>query len=119
MVFRENLIDDLYKKLSILSLNNSKNFCPYSICGQNICSCLSLLNTKVYMLFRVGQNITKYHCWPLFVNQFYFSDIFLSFLRGLNYANVSLRDMSCKINFGEKVEIQSAPLNHSTQGMQV
>ena len=117
MVFWGNLIYDIHKKLSVSSINNSKKFCQYNICGQNIFSCLSLLNTKIYMFFTVGQKYHKYHCWPLFVNQFYFSDFFLNFSRGLNFANVNFRDMSCKINFEEKVEIQSAPLNHFTQGM--
>ena len=60
------------------------------------------------------KNITVDH---FFSTSFIFQIFFLVFARGLNFANVNFGDMLCKINFGGKVEIQSAPSNHSTQGV--
>ena len=44
-------------------------------------------------------------------------EVLLDFSRGLSFSNVNFRDMSCERIFAEKVEIQSPPLNHSSQGM--
>ena len=124
MILWGNLIGTSYihdvHKILISWITNSKKFCPY-IFFMFYFFIFFHLNTKVYMLFRVRQKDKnhRYHHCPHFVFQFYFRDFFLNFSRRLNFANISFRDMSSEINFAEKVEIQSAPFNHSTQDMQV
>ena len=72
-------------QFSISPINNSKKFCPYNICGQNICSCLSLLNTKVYMLFRVGQKYHKISLLTTFCQAVLFFRFFSSFFTRIKF----------------------------------
>ena len=72
-------------QFSISSINNSKIFCPYNICGQNIFSCRSLLNTKVYMLFRVGQKYHKISLLTTFCQAILFFRFFSSFFTRIKF----------------------------------
>ena len=121
MVFRGNLIAGYTFMTSTKTINFVDNqfrkILPYILFHVLFFNCFHLLNTKIYMLLRVRQKDKNhnYHRCPLFVFQFYFWDTFLNFSRRLNL-NINFRDM-CEMNFVKKVEIQSAPLNNSTQGM--
>ena len=72
-------------QFSISSINNSNKFCPYNICGHNIFSCLSLLNTKVYMLFRVGQKYYKISLLTTFCQAVLFFRFFSSFFTRIKF----------------------------------
>ena len=72
-------------QFSISSINNSKIFCPYNICGQNIFSCRSVLNTKVYMLFRVGQKYHKISLLTTFCQAVLFFRFFSSFFTRIKF----------------------------------
>ena len=72
-------------QFSISSINNSKKFCPYNICEQNIFSCLSLLNTKVYMSFRVRQKYRKISLLTTFCQAVLFFRFFSSFFTRIKF----------------------------------
>ena len=72
-------------QFSISLINNSKKFCPYNICKQNIFSCLSLLNTKVYMSFRVRQKYCKISLLTTFCQAVLFFRFFSSFFTRIKF----------------------------------